>query len=454
MKKSGKRIADKAKNIFASARKTLMQYTWWELTIFIIGSASFVSILVVLFLPIGTGPGKFTVTGTVPPAANQQFPRALADTLTLPLKQGNEIKILNNGDAFVSSFLPDIDNAHSSINIMLYIWEGGTMSNEVLDHLDAKLKEGVPVRIMLDAFGGGKMENTKEFKIFKDLGGKVEVYHSLTVAPWEVSHNQKRNHRRAIIIDGKVGYTGGMAVKDTWLGNASSEEEWRDMMFRVTGPMAVDLQSSFAELWTSNSGEILAGETFYPPTTATSPSVTYVPLSNTPSTNTLVIQKFILLTLLGAQHKIYITTPYFLPDKSFRDALISKSQAGVDVRVLVPDSHNDSKAVRYASHKYYQELLEGGVRIYEYSPTFIHAKSIVVDDAWSVIGSANMDNRSRAWNEENIYGVADKTLGGELETIFLSDIAKAKEINLAEWKKRGVWQHILEFLSPKFAKQY
>ncbi len=430
-------------------------YTWWEIVIFVIGAVSFLTILLVLFFQFGSGPSTFTTTSPVPAVTSQEFVQTLSDSLALSIEKGDTIKILNNGDAFMSSFISDIDSAKSSINIMVYIWDGGKMSDQIFEHLDAKLKQGVEVRIMLDAFGGQGATKLQVFKTFKDLGGKVQVFHSFTIAPWNISHNQKRNHRRSIVIDGNIGYTGGMAVSDTWLGDARNKNEWRDMMFRTTGSMAHDIQGAFTELWASSTGELLTGEKFFPPITKTDPNpITYIPLVSTPSPDSLVMQKFILLSLLGAQQKIYMTTPYFLPDQSLEDTLIAKAKEGVDVRLLLPNDYNDTPGVRHASQKSYEDLLKGGVKIYEYQPTFIHAKSIVIDGDWSVIGSANMDNRSRKLNEENIFGISDKAFGTEVESIFLNDLNHASQINLADWKKRGLWQRIREVFALKFVQQY
>jgi cardiolipin synthase len=442
-------------SVHATWQERFHNYSWWEVTIFIIGILSFVTIVVVLFLPLGDGPTKYSVTSQVPSAGSVEFTNFLSETLTLPSNSGDKIKILNNGDEFLESLFQDIDEAKSTINIMLYIWDSGTMSDQIFEHLDAKLKEGVSVRIMLDGYGGLLAKKRKEFRTFMDLGGEVEIYHSLTIMPWNVAHNHKRNHRRAIIIDGAIGYTGGIAVSDKWLGDASNEKEWRDMMFRTTGSMARTIQGSFSELWANTTGELLTGKDFYPENIKPAiSSLVYIPLANTPTPDALAIQKFILLSLYGAQAKIYISTPYFLPDAPLRAVLIAKAKEGVDVRVLVPDEHNDSRGVRLASRRSYEELLEGGVKIYEYQPTFIHTKTIVVDGVWSIIGSANLDNRSRTLNEENIIGVSDKLFGKELEDVFFEDVTKSEEITLDQWKKRGIVERVREILALKFVEQY
>jgi cardiolipin synthase len=444
----------KGKNIFERARENLMQYTWWELALFIIGGLSFITLIVILFLPIGKGPGKFTITAPVAGVNTQEFKQTLSDSLNLPYKEGEPIQILQNGDAFMSALLPDIDNARTSINVMTYVWQSGSMSSQVFEHLDKKLKEGVEVRIVLDAIGASGAAGKEDLKTFKSLGGKVQTFHSLTVIPWNITSNQRRNHQRAIVIDGKIGYTGGMAVADMWLGNARNDKEYRDTMFRTTGPMVSDIQSAFAEVWTSNTGELLVGDKFFPVLSNSANALSYIPLVSIPSPDTLTIQKFILLSLMAAQDKIYISTPYFIPDQTFKETLISKAKAGVDVRVLVPDEHNDSAGVRHASQYFYQDLLAAGVKIYEYQPTFIHAKIIMIDGSWSIIGSANMDNRSRQLNDEDIFGVSSADFASQLQGQFKEDLKSSEEINLADWEKRSLWQRAREIFDLKFIEQY
>ncbi len=442
------------KNLFIKLYKNAMEYTWWEIVIFIIGAVSFFSILFLLFYPVKSGPTPFTIIGTVPPTSSTEFRNMLSESLVLPLRAGNPITIINNGDAFLKSLLTDIDNAHSSINIMDYIWSDGKMSDEIFKHLDNKLKEGVEVRIMIDAFGSSNHTPGEQFKTFKDLGGKMEMFHSFTITPWELTKNQSRNHRRAITID-DIAYTGGMAIDDAWLGDAQNSKETRDMMFRVTGQMAKDIYGTFSELWTSMTGEILIENNYSTKIPATGENtLSYIPLASIPSPDSLALQKFILLSVLGAQKKIYLTTPYFLPDNSLMNALIAKAKAGVDVRILVPNKYNDVISLRYASQYSYEDFLKNGVKIYEYQPSFIHAKSIVIDGDWSIIGSANMDNRSRRINDESIFGISDATFGTELENIFLKDLEQAKEINLDEWRNRSILDRIREVFDRKFVQQY
>jgi cardiolipin synthase len=430
----------------------LDRFTWWELTLLGFGGIAIVTIVVVLFLPFGKGPEVIRPTSSVPATGSPQFLTLLSNTMTLPVETGSRPVVLNNGDAFLKSLLADIDGAKSTIDFMVYIWDDGKLSDIVLDHLERRLKAGVEVRIALDAYGAVSAPSSK-LRDFRKQGGKVATFHSLMPLPWAMARDHKRNHRRAIVIDGRIAYTGGIAVSDTWLGDARTPDEWRDLMFRVEGPMANHLQGAFGEVWELATGELLTGDKFYPPA-ASATAVKFIPFSSSPSPDLFAMENFVLLSLAGARKSIVIVSPYFLPDETLRGALEAKSRAGLDVRVLVPNWHNDNRWVRYASQDCYDELLRAGIKIYEYQPTFIHTKLMIVDGQWSVIGSANMDNRSRKLNDEVVFGIADPAFAATLTGIVTKDITKTQRINLAQWQKRGLLQRALELIALGSVQQY
>lgn len=420
-----------------------------------VGAVTVITAVVVLFMPFGKGPDIIKPDGPVPQTGSPQFLALLSNVMTLPVEKASPPVILNNGDAFLKSLLSDIDGAKSTIDFMVYIWDDGKFSDIVLNHLQRRLKAGVQVRVALDAYGAVSAPYGK-FDQLRKAGGKVATFHSLMPLPWAMTRDHKRNHRRAIVIDGRVAYTGGIAVSDTWLGDARTPDEWRDEMFRVDGAMASHLQGAFSEVWELATGELLAGDRFYPPA-ATSPppnSVTFVPFASSPSPDLFAMENFVLLSLEGARKSIVIVSPYFLPDKTLRGVLEARARAGLDVRVLVPNKLNDSRWVRYASQSCYDELLRAGVKIHEYQPTFIHTKLLVVDGQWSVIGSANMDNRSRKLNDEVVFGIANKSFATALQTLIARDEAKAASIRLAEWQNRGIWQRAMELIALGSVQQY
>jgi len=432
--------------------KAWRHYAWWELACIGIGLFSFIGIVVLLFLPVGKGPSLYRPSDRVPPAGSAPFLAALSDSMAIPVDHGPPVEILVNGDEFLKSLLADIDSAQRSIDFMVYIWRDGALSDQVLAHLEQKQRAGVPVRVMYDAYGGLKAPSGK-FDRLKSLGAQVTVFHSLIPLPWTISRAPKRNHRRAIIIDGTTAYTGGWAVDDVWRGDARNPSEWHDLMFRLRGSMAARLQGSFAEIWGATTGEILVGERFFP-SAAPGGNTTYVTLSSSPSPDLFEGESFFLWSLLGATREIKIETPYFLPDASIRKVLMDKARAGVAVTILVPNEKTDEKSVRWAGQRIYQELMEAGVHIYEYQPTFTHTKLLVEDGLWAVIGSANLDNRSRKINDEVVLGLSDPDFAKSLDAVFAADLSRAKAIDLKQWRSRGLLQRVLELVSQTFVQQY
>lgn len=428
------------------------RYTGWEMALFAIGWACFISVVVILLLPIGKGPQLKASASAMPSVTSPAFLKAISHHMAVPIDQGPPVETLTDGNAFVRSLMRDIDGAQHSINFMVYIWEDGSFNDTVLAHLERKQRQGIQVRVLLDAYGAknapsGKLERLEQ------AGGKVATFRSLLPLPWNILRNTKRNHRRAIVVDGITGYTGGIAVADMWLGEARTPEEWHDFMFRMTGSMAARLQGSFAELWARTTGEVLLGEKFYPGTDMGG-TIPYVTLSTSPSPDLHEAESFFFLSLLAARRSIHVETPYFLPDATIRDILKQKAKAGVDVTLVLPNQHTDQKSVRWAGQRIFTELMEAGVKIHEYQPTFTHAKLLLVDGVWSVIGTANWDNRSRKINDEVLFGIADPTFNAFLEGRFSEDMRKSKKIELKDWRQRGPFQRTLELVSQAFVQQY
>jgi len=444
------RKTHKAPTWAAPFRNLWARYNCWELALIGIGALSFIGIVVILFMPIGKGPTAVTFAGPVPAVSSNEFPTLVSHWMTLPQDRAPRPQMLVNGDSIVPAVLQDIDHARHTIEIMAYIWKDGHLSDEFISHLLKRQRAGVQVRILLDAYGGLKAPDSK-LEELQLAGGKVETFHTLLPAPWTFLRTTKRNHRRAIVIDDTVAYTGGLGIDDVWLGHAQPPQ-WHDLMFRVEGTMAARLAGSFAELWAATTGEMLIPRSN--DTTAITTEVNYIPLSASPSPDLYVDETFLLFSLMGAQHSIEIETPYFLPNAAIRKILTDKAKAGVAVSILVPNEKTDEKSVRWAGQRIYEELLSAGVKLYEYQPTFTHTKLLVEDGIWSVIGSANQDIRSRRLNDEVVFGVQDKAMAATLHDAFRADLGKAREIKIEEWRKRGPVQRILELVSQAFVQQY
>ncbi len=422
----------------------------WEIIFLSFSILTFLLVVFGLFFATGDRT-KYRDATEIFPVSSQEFLTALARVSNSPIEWGGGVKILKNGIEFFPALLRAINNAQTSVTFTVYIWEDGKASDQIFTSLIAALKRGVAVKLLLDGFGCFYVPKNKVQEL-KDAGAMVSVFRAPRFG--KLTRFHRRSHSRAIVIDGTIGFTGGMAVADHWLGNASNPKEWRDTMFLLTGNMAQSLQSVFAQLWAGTRGEILAGEKFYPGLVENKKDSCYISVASSPSSDTQPLPKFFWLSMASAKESIYITSSYVVPDRHIREILMSQAKKGLDVRLLLPNKYSDAKPIRFASHYYFESFLKAGVKIYEYRPTMIHSKIMVVDGKWSVIGSANMDARSVELNEENVLGILNPKLGSDLNQSFFGDVAMAKEIKLQNWQKRGVWQKIMERVWITFRKQY
>jgi cardiolipin synthase len=386
---------------------------------------------------------------------SEEFMRAIANTVDGTFVSGGTAELLNNGVRFFPPMYEAIRGAKQSINFLAYIWKPGKVSDEMFALLAERARAGVEVRVLLDGMGGIRAPRDG-IEALRAAGGKVERFRPLRFG--KITRFYKRMHRRAIVIDGTVGFTGGAAVGDNWLGDAETPEHWRDCMVRVTGPLAGSLQSAFAAPWANSCGEILVGPKFYPDhareAKGDEPIARHLSLVSSPSGDEHPLRLFFLFSFLAARERLYVASSYFVPDRQLREAAMARAQEGVDVRILIPGKHTDAKPIRAASHSYYDDLLSAGVRIFEYQPTMFHMKSLVVDGRWSVVGSANMDIRSKELNQENVLGILDEGFARQVEETFLADLKRAAEIRLEDWRRRGVGARVKERAAALFAEQY
>ena len=365
------------------------------------------------------------------------FEKTIANTTNSSVQNSGPVTVLTNAEEFLPDLLTEIRGAKKSIYITDYIWEDGTLGNTVLAALAEKSKEGVAVRILLDGVSG-RNASKELLKEITDNGGKVGRFRPVS---WSnITRLDRRTHVRDFVIDGRVAYIGGVALSDAWLGSATYADHWHDFMFKVSGTMVHPAETAFENMWSQTTGEILTVTTTAAPgervgaSSATS-ATHFVPLFSFPSPDmSKNMEHFIWLSVQGANKSIRITNPYLLPNSSIASALEEKARAGVDVELLVPGTNIDSKYTRWASESFYKELLDSGVKIYEYQPSRIHAKTLTIDGVWSVIGSANLDNRSSEINLELIYGVEDAKLATDIERNFSTDKTKAVEITSKQWR--------------------
>jgi cardiolipin synthase A/B len=343
-----------------------------------------------------------------------------------------------------------IQAARDTVNFEVYIFDPDEIGRVFMDVFMERARAGIEVRVLVDAFGSFKLK-AKHRTELREAGVKVERFRPFGLS--NLVRIYRRTHRRAIVIDGKVAFTGGAAISKKWVGDVRTSHEWRDSMVRITGPLVGGIQSAFTENWVYCTGEILSGERFFPPIDPVAGPCS-VSVVSSPSDAQQSIRILFWLTMANARRRLWICNSYFIPDPRLRKAVIDRARQGVDVRILVPGNHTDAVPVQLAGRSYYQELLQAGVRVFEFQPAMMHAKTIVADENWSVIGSANMDERSMELNEENIVGVADESLARAIAEGLETDFARSKEVSLDQWRKRPLWQRGLEAVAKVLIEQY
>ncbi len=428
------------------------RYKWWQLFLFVFGVIAAGSVFGALFFVVGSQPTFVYTDAPPPPVQSPHFTTAFATIVGAPVERGGTIVLLNNGDQFVPALLDAVNRARRTINFAVYIWSEGEFSDTLIAALAQKQREGVNVRVLLDGVGSLNVPD-RDFEPLVAAGGKVQKFRTPKFG--KLTRFHRRNHRRAIIIDGDIGFTGGMAVSDVWLGHAQDDDHWRDIMFKVTGPLARSLQTAFVDLWVSSSGELLTDPRNYPveAPAAVNGVERFVHLASSPADDDQSMAYFFLLPILAARQSVYLAAPYYVPDRHLQDALVDKARAGVDVRLLLPGARTDNWIVRASAQARYQELLEAGVRVFEYQPTFMHAKYGVIDGSWAIIGSANLNSRSRQLDEENALGIYDPAFGAKLTETFFTDLQRAKPISLEEWQRRNPLQRLFETVSRMLDQQ-
>jgi cardiolipin synthase len=255
------------------------------------------------------------------------------------------------------------------------------------------------------------------------------------------------------VVDGRIGYTGGFGLADYWLGDGHHEDQWRETNVRFEGPTVAALQATFAAGWAEATGELLTGDLFFPKTSFAEVGTVKAGLMHSvPSMGSTPAERFLALSIAGARKSLYITNSYFVPGESFMQLLLAAQRRGVDVRVITVSNKTDVKTTWYAGRTYYEKLLEGGVKIYEYQPTMMHAKSMVVDGIWSYVGSMNFDNRSLSFNDESLLVALDPAVGAQMNSIFMDDIRSSQEMKLDEFRKRPLSNKILEWCAQKLRR--
>lgn len=367
-----------------------------------------------------------------------QFRRSL-DSVGSVMVGGNLASVLENGDGLFPAIAKDIREAKVSVNVETYILIPDEAGKRFADTLIEAAGRGVQVRLLVDA-QGGKLKKLR--KGLEAAGVSCKSYRPA----WKYAIAGRRTHRKLVIVDGRIGYTGGFGFDKRWLGDARNPKEWHDSAVRVTGPVVAQMQAIFSEDWTFTTGEILAGDTFYPPAVSTGTMLSQAIKSSKGDSSSLPKMLYFMV-IQAARKSIHIQNAYFLPDAQIRAALIGAVQRGVDVKVMVPGKQIDVPLVRQASRRHFGPMLKAGVKIYEYQPTMLHSKAVVVDGLFSTIGSINFDSRSMSINAEESLSFYDPTFAMLVEAMFQRDLKLCHEVTYDAWKHRGPAARVAETFS-------
>jgi cardiolipin synthase len=367
--------------------------------------------------------------------------RRSAEALGNPMVAGNSATLLKNGDEIFPAMTREIRQATRTVNLETYIFQPDAAGREFAAAMIAAARNGVEVRLLVDAWGSklGDLE-----KPLNDAGVRVHVYRPVRL--YSIYKVGKRTHRKILVVDGRIAYTGGLGIEEQWMGNARNSHEWRDTQVRVEGPVAAQMQAIFSEDWTYTTGEILAGDKFYPKIDPSGPMLAQAIKASRGDSSSLAKMAYY-VAIKSATRYIHIANAYFLPDKQVRDSLAAAVKRGVDVEIMVPGRHIDLPLVRFASWMHYGKMLESGVQIYEYKHTMMHNKTMVVDGIYSTIGSINFDTRSMDRNEEESIAVYDRAFAEKMEEMFQEDKKNCKEITQDGWSRRGADKRAAELVS-------
>jgi cardiolipin synthase len=375
-----------------------------------------------------------------------QFRRSMGVLLGPPIIEGNKVETLLNGDQIFPAMLAAIRGAQKTITFETYIYWSETIGEEFSEALAERARAGVKVHVMLDFIGSIKMKEEAMQKM-RDAGVQLQRYHK--PAWWKLARLNNRTHRKLLIVDGKVGFTGGVGIADQWRGNAQDENHWRDTHFRVEGPVVGQMQAVFTDNWTKATGVVLDGSAYFPPLKAagTMPAQMF---SSSPTGGSESMHLMYLMAITAARESINMSASYFVPDELTIRALIDAARRGVKVRIITPGKEIDSDVVRLASRERWGDLLKAGVEIAEYQPTMYHVKALIVDSLMVSVGSTNFDNRSFSINDEANLNVLDADFARAQVAIFDQDWQRARRITLAAWHERS-W---MEKLSGEFVSLF
>jgi cardiolipin synthase A/B len=373
------------------------------------------------------------------PLGTPEFVRTILAICQTTLHGGNRVGVLTDGPTFYPAMIEEIRSAERSVNLECYIFQPGEVADQFIDALAERARRGVVVSIVADAIGSLWLFG-KPVRTLRAAGCRVHPYQTLRW--YSLARLNNRTHRELLVIDGRVAFIGGAGIADWWAHPHKRRPHWRDTMVRVEGPGVASIQGVFVENWLECCSEILTGEAFFP-ALADQGDTPALLVKSSPSDRATVSRVVFQSLIEGTQASLCINTPYFLPDRPLRRAMIQTARRGVAIRLIVPGPVTDQRWVRLASRRVYGSLLRAGVRIFEYQPAMMHAKVLIADEEWSVVGTTNIDNRSFEHNDEMNMVMLDPTVAARLLQDFERDLAASKPVTLKDWQARPLWEKAL-----------
>ncbi|HYT53232.1 MAG TPA: cardiolipin synthase [Verrucomicrobiae bacterium] len=382
------------------------------------------------------------------------FFRTIEAHTDAPIVSGNRIEVLLNGDETFPVMLREIRGAKSTITFAQYLYEDGSIARELAQAFAERCRAGVEADILLDRHGSGKVPSDI-IATMKDAGCHVEYFRRVEadgiIFPWKLLRYNYRSHRRVLVIDGQIGFTGGYGISEAWTGNGRMPEHWRDTNARIEGPIVRFLQAAFAESWLETTGIAIGGDGYFPRIELSGNLPAQV-VKSSPTGGSFQNYMLFLLSINSAKKSILITNPYFIPDDVMTEALVKAATRGVRVVVLLP-GEIDSQLTYSTSRSHYGPLLLGGVQVFEYKASLMHAKTVVIDGVWATIGSTNFDSRSFALNQEINLTVYDSGIAHRLEEIFQEDLKYSQQITYEQWRSRSIFERFVEFFAFPIKEQ-
>ena len=381
--------------------------------------------------------------------ASPQFERALGSLLGPGIVGGNEVTELLNGDQIFPPMLAAIRAARHSVTFETYIYWSGDIGKAFADALSERARAGVPVHVLLDWVGSSKMDESYLTEM-KAAGVQIEKFHKPHWYNWARMNN--RTHRKLLVVDGQVAFTGGEGIAPEWTGNAQDPDHWRDSHYLVRGPAVAQMQATFLDNWLKVTGRVLHGDRYFPPLAPVGNQRAQM-FSSSPSSGSESMQLMYHLAITAAEHSIDLSVAYFVPDKLTHKLLMDALARGVRLRLVTPGEHTDTETVKAASRATWGPLLKAGAEIYEYKPTMYHCKVMIVDQLLVSVGSTNFDNRSFRLNDEANLNVYDAQFAQRQTRVFEDDIRRSRRVTYEDWLNRPLREKVHEKMTAVLRSQ-